>query len=136
MLQPATLEALGSESPFDRLYGLELLPREDGVVRGRVRVEPHVTQPMGLVHGGVYASVAEALASIGTNQMVNREDRVALGLSNHTSFVRAVREGSVHAVARLAHRGNSTWLWDVEMVDDEERLCALSRVTIAVRPAR
>jgi uncharacterized protein (TIGR00369 family) len=128
--------ALVSESPFDRLYGLELSPAEDGVVRGHVQVATKVTQPMGLVHGGVYASVAEALASIGTNQLVSREGRVALGMSNHTSFVRGVREGGVHGIARLVHRGNSTWLWEVEMVDDAERLCAVSRVTIAVRPSR
>ena len=61
------------------------------------------------------------------------EGRAAVGLSNHTSFLRPVTEGTVHAVARPRHRGRTTWVWEVELTDDDGRLCALSRVTIAVR---
>nr|MDQ3356090.1 PaaI family thioesterase [Actinomycetota bacterium] len=56
------------------------------------------------------------------------------GLSNHTSFLRPVTTGSVHAEARRRHRGRTTWLWEADFSDDEGRLCALARVTIAVRP--
>ena len=57
-----------------------------------------------------------------------------MGLSNNTSFLRPVQTGStVHADARALHRGRTTWLWDVEMRDDAGKLCATSRVTIAVR---
>jgi uncharacterized protein (TIGR00369 family) len=122
-------------SPFDRHYGLEVEEAGDEVVRARVPVERHVTQPLGLVHGGVYASIAEALASLGTNIGVVPRGSVGLGMSNHSTFLRPVSKGTVHAVARRRHRGRTTWVWDVEMTDDDDRLCAVSRVTIAVRPA-
>ena len=121
-------------SPFDRHYGLEVEEASDELVRGRVRVREEVTQPVGIVHGGVYASISEALASLGTNVGVNDDGNIGLGMSNHSSFLRPVREGFVHAEARRRHRGRTTWVWDVDLTDDEGRLCATSRVTIAVRP--
>ena len=122
-------------SPFDRHYGLEVDEAGAELVRAHVPVEKHVTQPLGLVHGGVYASIAEALASLGTNIGVVPHGSVGLGMSNHSTFLRPISQGTIHAVARRRHRGRTTWIWDVELTDDEERLCAVSRVTIAVRPA-
>jgi uncharacterized protein (TIGR00369 family) len=122
-------------SPFDRHYGLELDEAGDELVRAHVPVVKHVTQPLGLVHGGVYASIAEALASLGTNIGVVPRGSVGLGMSNHSTFLRPISQGTIHAVARRRHRGRTTWVWDVELTDDDERLCAVSRVTIAVRPA-
>jgi len=121
-------------SPFDRHYGLEIEEAGDDLVRGRVRVRDEVTQPVGIVHGGVYASIAEALASLGTNVGVTGDGNIGLGMSNYSSFLRPVREGFVHGEARRRHRGRTTWVWDVDLTDDEGRLCATSRVTVAVRP--
>ncbi len=120
-------------SPFDRHYGLVIEEATEEVVRGRVPVVEHVLQPVGLVHGGVHASIAEALASVGTNVGVVPEGKIGLGQSNNSSFLRPITEGTIHAVARRRHRGRTTWIWDVELTDDDGRLCALSRVTIAVR---
>lgn len=120
-------------SPFDDHYGLELDEATDELVRGHVAVRRELLQPVGLVHGGVHASIAEALASWGTNVGVVPEGKIGLGQSNHTSFLRPMSEGTIHAVARRRHRGRTTWIWDVELSDDKGRLCAMSRVTIAVR---
>jgi len=120
---------------FDRLYGLELLALSDTEVRGRVQVRDELKQPAGLLHGGVYASIAEALASLATYVAVAAHGDVAMGLSNSTSFLRPVTEGSVEALARRKHRGRTTWVWDVEFTDALGRACALTRMTIAVRPA-
>jgi 1,4-dihydroxy-2-naphthoyl-CoA hydrolase len=59
-----------------------------------------------------------------------------MGQSNSATFIRPITEGYVHATARPRHRGRTTWVWDVEITDDQDRLCALVRMTIAVRPAR
>jgi uncharacterized protein (TIGR00369 family) len=59
----------------------------------------------------------------------------AQGLSNQTSFLRPIVDGTIHAVARRRHRGRTTWVWEVEITDDQGRLCALVRMTIAVREA-
>jgi len=87
-----------------------------------------------MIHGGVYAAIAETLASTGTARGVYSAGGAALGMSNNTSFLRPITEGSVHGNAVAIHRGRTTWVWDVEMRDDEGRLCATARVTIAVRP--
>jgi uncharacterized protein (TIGR00369 family) len=121
---------------FDALYGLEILEHSDELVRAQVPVRDELKQPMGLVHGGLFASIAESIASLATAVAVMGEGMAAMGLSNQTSFVRPITEGTVHAVARRRHRGRTTWLWDVEISDDSGRLCALSRMTIAVRPVR
>lgn len=119
---------------FDRLYGLEFLECSDSDVRARVVVGEQHKQPAGLVHGGVYASIAESIASIATGMTVLDEGCMAMGLSNSTSFLRPVTEGAVHAHAARVHRGRTTWVWDVTFTDDENRTCALTRMTIAVRP--
>jgi 1,4-dihydroxy-2-naphthoyl-CoA hydrolase len=119
---------------FDRLYGLEITELADGLVRGRVQVRDAIKQPAGLVHGGVYAAMAESLATNGTAVKVFDDGNTAMGLSNLTSFLRPVTAGAINAVARARHRGRTTWVWEVECSDDAGRLCVLTRVTVAVRP--
>lgn len=119
---------------FDRLYGLELLECSELEVRAQVVVDERHKQPAGLVHGGVYASIAEAIASIATGMTVIDEGSTAMGLSNSTSFLRPLTEGTVHAHATRVHRGRTTWVWDVTFTDDRARTCAVTRMTIAVRP--
>jgi uncharacterized protein (TIGR00369 family) len=118
---------------FDSLYGLEILEMREELARARVRVRDELKQPMGLVHGGVYAATAESLASIATAVAVGGDNKFATGLSNQTSFLRPITEGTIHATAVRKHRGRTTWVWEVEMTDDQNRLCVLTRMTIAVR---
>ena len=119
---------------FDALYGLELLETSEDLVRAQVRVADHHKQPLGLVHGGVFASIAESITSDATARAVYPRGNMAQGMSNQTSFLRPVFGGTIHAVARSRHKGRTTWVWEVEISDDEDRLCALVRMTIAVRP--
>lgn len=121
------------EQTFDVLYGLAISHMSDTEVRASVEVTNSVRQPMGLVHGGVYASMAESMASAGTFNAVCGDGKIAVGLSNQTSFLRPILSGTVHAVARRRHAGRTTWLWEVDITDDEDRLCAVVRMTIAVR---
>lgn len=120
---------------FDRLYGLEVIELSDEVARGQVVVRDELKQPAGLVHGGVYASIAESLASLGTGCAVFPEGKVAMGMSNQTSFLRPITDGVIHAEAKRRHRGATTWIWEVEITDDQGRLCVLTRMTVAVREA-
>lgn len=120
---------------FDALYGLEVLDANDERVVARVAIRDQIKQPMGLVHGGLYASIAEATTSMATAAAVMAEGNAAMGLANSTSFLRPITSGDyVHATATRRHRGRTTWVWDVDITDDEGRLCATTRMTIAVRP--
>ena len=123
------------ESGFDQHYGLEILEQSDEEVRAQVVVQDHHKQPAGLVHGGVFASMAEPMTSIATYHSVRGDGKTAQGLANQTSFVRPILGGTIHAVARRRHRGRTTWLWEVDVTDDQGRLCALVRMTVAVRDA-
>jgi 1,4-dihydroxy-2-naphthoyl-CoA hydrolase len=120
---------------FDGLYGLEVLAISDAEVTAQVAVRDELKQPAGLVHGGVFASIAESITSLATWLAVQDEGRSAQGLSNQTSFLRPILDGTIHALARRRHRGRTTWVWEVEISDDQQRLCALVRMTIAVRDA-
>jgi uncharacterized protein (TIGR00369 family) len=121
------------EHGFDHLIGLEVTGFSDGRVTGRVPVRDELKQPAGLVHGGVYASIAESLASMATHIAVADDGYAAMGLSNQTSFLRPITAGTIHAEAIRRHRGRTTWVWEVEMSDDAGRLCVLTRMTVAVR---
>jgi 1,4-dihydroxy-2-naphthoyl-CoA hydrolase len=131
--RPVTTPFEGFPVGFDRLYGLELLDVSDSEAHARVRVRDELRQPAGLVHGGVFASIAETMASIATWLAVQEEGKSAQGLSNQTSFLRPIVDGTIHATARRRHKGRTTWVWEVDITDDQDRLCALVRMTVAVR---
>lgn len=122
------------EDTLDGVLGFERLEVGEELARGRFAVEDRVRQPLGLVHGGAYAALAESLCSEATFRAVYSDGMMAVGLSNHTSFLRPATAGTVHAEARRRHRGRSTWVWEVDFTDDEGNLCAVTRVTMAVRP--
>jgi 1,4-dihydroxy-2-naphthoyl-CoA hydrolase len=121
---------------LDDVLGFELLEATGERCRARCAAERRVQQPMGLVHGGTYAALAEAMVSFSTFVAVGPNGDFAVGQSNNTTFLRPVTSGHVNAEGTPRHRGRTTWVWDVEFTDDEGRLCALSRVTLAVRPAQ
>lgn len=126
------------EDSFDAVYGLELLDDgdRDGVVRGRTAIRDELRQQFGLLHGGVIAAMAEALASRGTWIGVHEQGKMVMGLSNDTNFLRPLTGGHVNQTAAVRHRGRTRWLWEVESRDDEGRLCAVTIVNIAVRDRR
>jgi uncharacterized protein (TIGR00369 family) len=81
----------------------------------------------------VYGAISDALACSGTDAGVRGDGRFAVGLSNLTTTLHPITAGTIHATAVRRHRGRTTWVWEVEISDDEQRPCAVARVTIAVR---
>jgi 1,4-dihydroxy-2-naphthoyl-CoA hydrolase len=120
---------------LDDVLGFELLETSAEGCRGRFSVDRRVQQPMGLVHGGAYAALAESMVSVTTHLAMEGNGSIVIGQSNHTTFLRPVTTGRVHAEGRPLHRGRTSWVWDVDFTDDEGRLCATTRVILAVRPA-
>ncbi|MBI4898811.1 MAG: PaaI family thioesterase [Actinobacteria bacterium] len=109
---------------------------DDGTIHATLAIEDRVRQPYGVVHGGAYAAMAESMASAGTFVSVHQDGKIALGLSNNTQFLRSGTQGTVHGTGVPIHRGRTTWVWDITLSDDDERVLAVSRVTIAVRDAK
>jgi uncharacterized protein (TIGR00369 family) len=119
---------------FDAVYGLEILEADaEGTLRGRVAIRDELRQPFGLVHGGVVSAFAEALASRGTWLGLGDPSKLVMGLSNESNFLRPLLEGHINATATPRHRGRTRWLWEVQSRDDQDRLCVITMVNIAVR---
>jgi 1,4-dihydroxy-2-naphthoyl-CoA hydrolase len=92
-------------------------------------VTPDLYQPFGLVHGGVHATLAETAASVGGALWFGDRGKV-VGVSNHTDFLRAVREGELRAEAAPLARGRTSQLWQVEISDGQGRLVAHAKVRL------
>jgi 1,4-dihydroxy-2-naphthoyl-CoA hydrolase len=116
------------------LIGLERISSGPERATARAPVADRVRQIHGIVHGGIHAVIAESICSRATAEVVETDGMIATGQSNQATFLRPISEGYVNAHARVRHRGRTTWVWDCELSDDDGRLCALVRMTIAVRP--
>jgi 1,4-dihydroxy-2-naphthoyl-CoA hydrolase len=114
---------------FEQVLGLvqERVTADEVVLR--VPVSPTLLQPYGIVHGGVWCAVVESAASLGAEAWWGDRGSV-VGVSNHTNFLRAVREGDVIARATPLHRGRLQQLWTVEIRDGDERLVARGEVRL------
>jgi 1,4-dihydroxy-2-naphthoyl-CoA hydrolase len=120
------------ERSFDARYGLEYLSPTHG--RMTVRVD-HLGAD-GTVQSGVYAAIAESLASTGTAVEVVPRGLFPSGLSNSTHVVGDAREGVIEATARCRARGDLEWIWDVEIGPAGGVPTAIATVAIAVRKVR
>ena len=123
------------ERTFEGFLDLEWLELGPESARVRFRVRENLKQPLGLMHGGIYAAVAETVASVATVNNVWRDGCIGAGLSNYSSFLRPITEGVVDVQARLRGHDDREWTWGHEFRDETGNLCVLVDVTIAVRPA-
>jgi 1,4-dihydroxy-2-naphthoyl-CoA hydrolase len=113
---------------FEVALGLRFTRASADEVACEVPVGPSLHQPYGLVHGGVYASIIETLASVGAALFAMPNGQTAVGLENTTSFLRAVRTGTLRGLARPLQRGRTTQVWEVEVRGDDGKLAATGRV--------
>jgi 1,4-dihydroxy-2-naphthoyl-CoA hydrolase len=124
-----------SQSNFDAQLGTEWIQLDPDDARARVEMRDELRQPYGILHGGVYSSLVESICSYVTAAAVYADGMIAMGQSIEVSFLRPVTAGHAEARAVARHRGRTSWVWQVEILDDEERLCAVAKMTLAVRPA-
>jgi len=122
-------------SPFDQLIATEWISDDPDDARARISMRDELRQPMGILHGGVMASLVESLCSMATAKAVFHENRVAMGQNISVNFLRPVSAGGIEVRAQAVHRGQMTWVWRAEVLDSDGRTCAVSQMTIAVRGA-
>jgi 1,4-dihydroxy-2-naphthoyl-CoA hydrolase len=122
------------ERTFEGFLDLEWLELSADVARVRLQVRENLKQPLGLLHGGIYAAVAETVASVGTVHGVWKDGYTGAGMSNFASFLRPVFGGTLEAVCTCRSREDDRWVWNTDFTDEGGRLCAIVEVTIAVRP--
>lgn len=111
--------------------GIEIVRASAELVELRLEVGPHVHTPIGLLHGGVSALLAEGAASIGGGLSVG-EGEVVVGTELNCSHLRAMREGTLRAVATPVRKGRRVQVWSIELRDDRERLISVARCSLQV----
>jgi 1,4-dihydroxy-2-naphthoyl-CoA hydrolase len=119
---------------FAELIGVEWIDADPDLARARIPIRDELRQPFGLMHGGVLSSLVESICSYATAGAVYDQGMAAMGQSINVTFMRPITEGFAEVHARARHRGRTTWVWECEVRDSEDRVCALSQMTIAVRP--
>ncbi|WP_313802975.1 hotdog fold thioesterase [Cytobacillus sp.] len=120
------------ENTLIRALGIEITALEKGKVVATMPVDNRTRQPFGLLHGGASVALAETVASIGAFELVDKETESVAGLEINANHVRGKREGMVTAIATVLHQGRTTMVWDIKIVDEEEKLICISRCTMAV----
>jgi len=120
------------DAPFDKELGLEFTEISPDRTRARLDVVPKLLQPMGIVHGGVYCAMVESLASVAayTWMAAKGGEGSVVGVNNNTDFLRAIGSGMVYGTAIPIHRGRRQQLWQVTIVDSDERLVARGQVRL------
>ena len=113
---------------FNSLIGLTFTSATFDEVLGEITVRPEILQPYGLVHGGIYSTMIETLASVGAAMNAMPKGQTAVGLENTTSFLKAVREGTLFGRAVPLTRGRRTQVWEVTIRNDDDTLVATGRV--------
>ena len=123
---------------LDRLGALSAPAAGPDSAAATLTVSPDLHQPYGIVHGGVYAALAERVAEAGGQAWLGDRGRARATVVG-TDFLRAVRAGTVHAVATPLHRGRGQQLWQVRLTDRDddgaERLVATAQVRLVNLPA-
>lgn len=112
--------------------GIRILTLEKGKVVATMPVDERTRQPFGLLHGGASVALAETVASIGAYELVDKETEGVAGLEINANHVRGKRDGHVTAIASVLHQGKTTMVWDIKIVDEEDKLICVSRCTVAV----
>ena len=131
----ADLRSLATRGLADAL-GIELVELTATRVVATMPVDNRTKQPFGILHGGASLALAETVASLGATANVDRAEFVAVGLEINANHIRAKSEGMVTATATPIHIGKTTQVWDVRIIDEDERPVCVSRCTLAIRPKK
>src|SRR5689334_7244420 len=116
------------------VLGIEVLELTPTRVVATMPVDERTRQPFGILHGGASVALAETVASLGAVMNTDLERSTAVGLEINANHLRAKRDGTVRATALPAHLGRSTQVWEVRIVDEQDRPVCISRCTLAVVP--
>jgi 1,4-dihydroxy-2-naphthoyl-CoA hydrolase len=138
-MDPLTPEQLAEVNARSRATMAEALQMEfisasdDGIVV-RMPITDAARQPFGILHGGATVALCETAASMGTYLGIDQSQFTAVGLEINCNHIRATPSGVITATAVPVHRGRTTWVWDIRVHNEEGKLVAMSRCTIAIVP--
>ena len=112
---------------LDNFLGHEMIEIKENYVKSRLKIDDHHKQPMGLVHGGIYATLSETICSYGANFL---DGGVYVGVNNNTDFLTSVESGEIICIAEPIKVGKSYQLWESKIYHND-KLCAVSKVRLS-----
>lgn len=116
--------------------GIAIIEIGENFLKGTMPVDHRTVQPMGILHGGASVALAETLGSLAANLVVDDEKKYCVGLAINANHIRAAKNGLVTGVAKPLHLGSSTQVWSIEIVNEENKLVCISRLTMSVLEKR
>jgi 1,4-dihydroxy-2-naphthoyl-CoA hydrolase len=136
--KPVDIDALNARARGSMVENLGILVIEAGEdwLRGTMPVDARTKQPYGLLHGGASVALAETLGSMAGGLCVDSATEAVVGLEINANHLRAVREGTVTGTARALHIGRSTHVWEIRIENEAGKPVCISRITLAVVPAK
>ena len=120
-----------SQNTLVEHLGIRVIEIGDDYIRASMPVDHRTHQPMGILHGGATVALAETVGSIAA-QMAAKPGSHCVGLEINANHIRSIKTGYVFATATAFHLGRSTQVWQIEIVDEEGRKIAVSRLTMVV----
>ena len=126
------MELKPDEQTIIGTLGIEFKETSAERVTATMPVNAATHQPFGLLHGGASVVLAESVASVGTWNLIDQENEIAVGLEINANHIRGKASGFVTAIGTPLHKGRTTMVWDIKIVDEEEKLICVSRCTVAI----
>jgi 1,4-dihydroxy-2-naphthoyl-CoA hydrolase len=134
-LQLSDLTDFGKGNMIEHL-GIQLLELGDDFIKGTMPVDHRTKQPYGLLHGGASATLAETLGSFASALVIDTSKFICVGLEINANHIRSAKAGYVTGTCTPIHLGSSTHIWDIRIVDEQNKLVCISRLTVAILPKR
>ena len=134
-LQLSDLADFGKGNMIEHL-GIQLLELGDDFIKGTMPVDHRTKQPYGLLHGGASATLAETLGSFASALVIDTSKFICVGLEINANHIRSAKAGYVTGTCTPIHLGSSTHIWDIRIVDEQNKLVCISRLTVAILPKR
>jgi 1,4-dihydroxy-2-naphthoyl-CoA hydrolase len=122
-----------SINTMNELLGIKITEVGENYIKGTMPVDKRTHQAYGILHGGASAALAETLGSIGSVIVVDPEQYICVGVEINANHIRSVRDGFVTGTAIPLHLGASSHVWDIKIVDKNEKLVCVSRLTVFVK---
>jgi len=129
------LNALCKNTLIDNL-GIEFVSAKVGEVVAKMPVDARTIQPFKILHGGASLALAETVASAGSALLVDLSKSAVVGIEVNGNHVGSANSGFVIATAIIVHKGERTHVWNVEIVDETNRMIMIGRVTVMVVPKK
>lgn len=135
-LSETSLEKLNErcQNTMSDWLGIEFCEIGEDFLIAKMPVDHRTVQPLGVVNGGAFCALAETVGSMAGNLCLDRTKYVALGLDINANHLKSAGKGYVYGIAKPFHIGKTTQVWEIQIHNDDNQLCCISRLTLSVIP--